>query len=98
MRNALSHGDKVTAVGRTLENTLEQMKDWHERCLGLLCDVRVRESVGAVIESTIKRWGGIDIIVKYVQSQSTFALPPMLPRTEAELRRNVIAAALATVL
>ena len=42
VKKALGHGDMVTAVGRTHENTLAQMQGWHERCLGLLCDVRVR--------------------------------------------------------
>ena len=61
---ALSHGDKVTAVGRTMENTMAQMQNWHERCLGLLCDVRVRETVDAAIKRTIEVWGRVDIIVK----------------------------------
>ncbi|KAK5134846.1 hypothetical protein LTR08_006078 [Meristemomyces frigidus] len=60
---ALSHGDTVTAVGRTRENTMAQMQGWHARCLGLLCDVRVRETVDAVIRRTIGAWGRVDIIV-----------------------------------
>ncbi|TKA74491.1 hypothetical protein B0A55_06451 [Friedmanniomyces simplex] len=60
---ALSHGDNVAAVGRTLENTMPQMQGWHERCLGLLCDVRVRATVRSVMESCIDRFGRIDIIV-----------------------------------
>ena len=64
---ALSHGDKVTAVGRIHENTLHQMRTgWHEQnCLGLLCDVRVRETVEEVIEKSVAHWGRVDIIVKY---------------------------------
>ncbi|KAI9714884.1 MAG: hypothetical protein M1820_000173 [Bogoriella megaspora] len=62
-RTALAHGDKVTAVGRTSENSAEQMKGWHENCLGLLCDVRVRETVDAVIKHSIEHWGKIDVIV-----------------------------------
>lgn len=61
---ALSHGDNVTAVGRTQENSMQQMQGWHERCLGLLCDVRVRNTVSEVIETSMKHWGQIDIIVK----------------------------------
>ena len=61
---ALKHGDNVTAVGRTMENTMAQMQNWHERCLGLLCDVRVRETVDAAIKRTIKVWGRVDIIAK----------------------------------
>lgn len=60
----LNHGDSVTAVGRTMENTIEQMRDWHPRCQGLLCDVRVRETVKAVMTETIGHWGRIDVIVK----------------------------------
>lgn len=64
MKAALSHGDNVAAVGRTMENTVEQMQGWHERCLGLLCDVRVRETVGTVIKKTISHFSRVDIIVK----------------------------------
>ncbi|KAL1583755.1 hypothetical protein WHR41_07486 [Cladosporium halotolerans] len=63
VKKALSHGDSVTAVGRTHENSLPQMQGWHERCLGLLCDVRVRDTVAAVVKSSIERWGRIDIVV-----------------------------------
>jgi NAD(P)-dependent dehydrogenase (short-subunit alcohol dehydrogenase family) len=64
VKAALSHGDNVTAVGRTMENTMAQMQGWHEHCLGLLCDVRVRDTVDAVIKKSISHWGRIDIIVK----------------------------------
>lgn len=64
VKAAVSHGDKVTAVGRTSENTMAQMEGWHESCLGLLCDVRVRETVDTVIKETIKHWGSVDIIAK----------------------------------
>lgn len=63
-RNVLSHGDKVTAVGRIVENSVEQMRGWHDNCLGLLCDVRVRETVHAVIRQSLDHWGRIDVIVK----------------------------------
>ena len=60
---ALAHGDKVAAVGRTFENTLAAMQDWHpNNYLGLLCDVRVRDTVEAAIYTTISQWGHIDII------------------------------------
>ena len=64
VKAALSHGDNVAAVGRTMENTTAQMQGWHERCLGLLCDVRVRDTVDTVIKRTIRHFGRIDIIVK----------------------------------
>lgn len=62
VKAALNHGDNVAAVGRTLENTTAQMEGWHERCLGLLCDVRVRETVAAVFKRTIAKFGRVDII------------------------------------
>ena len=66
VRAVLSHGDQCTAVGWTQENTVEQMERWQDRnCLGLLCDVRVRETVDVVMKKSIERWGGIDIIAKY---------------------------------
>jgi len=61
---ALAKGDKVAAVGRTFENTTEQMSDWHQHCLGMLCDVRLKDTVDAVIQGTIKHFGRIDIIAK----------------------------------
>lgn len=64
VKAALSHGDNVAAVGRTMENTMPQMQGWHERCLGLLCDVRVRETVKTCIDACISKFGGLDIVVK----------------------------------
>lgn len=64
VKAALSHGDNVTAVGRTKENSMQQMQGWHDRCQGLLCDVRVRSTVEDVIQLSIARWKRIDIIVK----------------------------------
>jgi NAD(P)-dependent dehydrogenase (short-subunit alcohol dehydrogenase family) len=40
------------------------MQEWQdERCLGLLCDVRVRETVDSVFKRSIEHWGKMDIIV-----------------------------------
>lgn len=64
-RAALSHNDKVTVVGRAQENTREQMQDWHENCVGMLCDVRVRDTVANVIRRSVEHWGRVDIIAKY---------------------------------
>jgi len=64
-KSALSHGDIVCAVGRTFENSLSSMQNWHkdpDRYLGLLCDVRIRETVQAVINKTMQQFGRIDII------------------------------------
>lgn len=65
VKAALLHNDLVAAVGRTFENSpasMERMQAEHENCLGLLCDVRVRETVKAVIDRTIAHFGRIDII------------------------------------
>ncbi|RAK72518.1 SDR family oxidoreductase [Aspergillus fijiensis CBS 313.89] len=65
VKTALSRDDLVAAVGRTFENSPEAMRDLeaeHENCLGLLCDVRARETVKQVIQRTIARFGRIDII------------------------------------
>ena len=64
VKAALSHGDSVAAVGKSMENTAQQMQDWHERCFGLLCDVRIRETVRACVEACIARFGSLDIVVK----------------------------------
>ncbi|KAJ4366816.1 1,2-dihydroxy-3-keto-5-methylthiopentene dioxygenase [Neocucurbitaria cava] len=63
VRAILAHGDQCTAVGWTQENTPEQMRKWQDRnCLGLLCDVRVRETVDHVIKKSIEYWGRVDVI------------------------------------
>ena len=70
VKAALAHNDLVSAVGRTFENSLSSMQDWSSgyshtppsHCLGLLCDVRVRETVDAVIKKSIAHWGRIDVI------------------------------------
>jgi len=70
VKAALAHNDLVTAVGRTFEHSLPALQIWSpsiphsppSRCLGLLCDVRVRETVDTVIKKSIAHWGRIDII------------------------------------
>jgi NAD(P)-dependent dehydrogenase (short-subunit alcohol dehydrogenase family) len=62
---ALSHNDMVAAVGQSHQDPPSSMEGWHEdkhRYLGLLCDVRIRSSVAAVIQKTIRAFGRIDII------------------------------------
>ncbi|KAJ4379443.1 1,2-dihydroxy-3-keto-5-methylthiopentene dioxygenase [Didymella sp. IMI 355093] len=64
VRTILAHGDQCTAVGWTHENTPEQMQEWQDsRCLGLLCDVRVRETVDYVLKKSLEHWGKMDVIV-----------------------------------
>jgi NAD(P)-dependent dehydrogenase (short-subunit alcohol dehydrogenase family) len=46
---------------------MEEMKSWMvDNSLGMLCDIRVRETVDAVIKKSISHWGKIDIVAKYV--------------------------------
>ncbi|KAL8677927.1 MAG: hypothetical protein Q9186_005679 [Xanthomendoza sp. 1 TL-2023] len=63
---ALSHNDIVTAVGRSYEDTMQSIYDsfraFPHHALPLLCDVRVRSTVEAVIQQSIVHWGRIDII------------------------------------
>ncbi|KAL2863009.1 SDR family oxidoreductase [Aspergillus lucknowensis] len=65
VKTALSRDDLVAAVGRTFETSPQAMRKLeaeHENCLGLLCDVRARETVQHVIDRTIERFGRIDIV------------------------------------
>lgn len=41
---------------------MPQMQNWHDLCLGQLCDVRVRETVDAVIRRTVEHFGCVDIV------------------------------------
>ncbi|KAK7953574.1 Oxidoreductase BOA17 [Apiospora saccharicola] len=61
---ALSRGDLVTAVGRTFETSPEAMAQQHPgpNSLGLLCDVRARDSVARVVERTRQHFGRIDVV------------------------------------
>src|SRR4051812_28760959 len=64
-RAALGHNDLVAAVGQTFTNSPEnmlKMQSENKNCLGLLCDVRVRETVQEAIERTLQHWGRIDIV------------------------------------
>lgn len=70
VKAALTHNDLVTAVGRNFENSLISMKEMHmsssslasANYLGLVCDVRIRETVGSVLKKSIDHWGRIDFI------------------------------------
>ncbi|KAJ5518370.1 Short-chain dehydrogenase/reductase SDR [Penicillium expansum] len=63
VKTALANNDLVAAVGRTYENSPEAMKELESpNCIGLLCDVRARETVKRVIDQTITHFGRIDII------------------------------------
>jgi len=63
-------GDYVTAVGRDVDGE-EVMQNWHARCQGLVCDVRVRRTLEEVMEKARAKWGRIDVIVKLVSSSTS---------------------------
>ncbi|KAF2841533.1 NAD(P)-binding protein [Patellaria atrata CBS 101060] len=63
VRAALEHGDRVAAVGWRHQNSQGHMEHWQsENSIGLLCDVRVRDTVDSVYNSTMERFGRIDIV------------------------------------
>ncbi|UNI19723.1 1,2-dihydroxy-3-keto-5-methylthiopentene dioxygenase [Purpureocillium takamizusanense] len=59
---ALSRGDLVTSVGRVFESRPEDMAGIHANCLGMLCDVRSRDSVASVVQQTLHRFRRIDVV------------------------------------
>lgn len=63
MRSALAKGDKVTAVGKVKDDD-GRMDGWHVNCQGLVCDVRVEETVTGSVAAALEKWGGIDVVVK----------------------------------
>jgi NAD(P)-dependent dehydrogenase (short-subunit alcohol dehydrogenase family) len=65
VRAVTAHGDKVTAVGWSQADDPKELASWqNENSIGLLCDVRVRETVEAVIKKSLAHWGRIDIVAK----------------------------------
>ncbi|KAF3010148.1 hypothetical protein E8E14_006483 [Neopestalotiopsis sp. 37M] len=61
---ALARNDCVCAVGRVFETAPEAMAEQHSgpNALGLLCDVRDRESVSRAIERCLEHFGRIDVV------------------------------------
>jgi NADP-dependent 3-hydroxy acid dehydrogenase YdfG len=65
VRAVTAHGDKVTSIGWSQEDDLRELQSWqNSNSIGLLCDVRVRESVDEVIKKSIDHWGRVNIIAK----------------------------------
>ena len=77
VKAALAHSDLVTAVGRSLIDTLSTLHSLYpaslnpsstngpsnpSQLLPLLCDVRIRSTVDAVFKKSLEHWGRIDII------------------------------------
>lgn len=65
VRAAISHGDKVTAVGWSQVDDDAELQKWQDDdSIGLLCEVRVRETIEAVVKRSVKHWGHIDVVAK----------------------------------
>ena len=65
VRAATSHGDKVTSVGWSQEHRIEEMQSWQDSSsIGMLCDIRIRDTVDVVFKKSIEHWGRFDIVVK----------------------------------
>ena len=76
VKAALAHSDLVTAVGRTLTDTLPvmhslfaaspdsstDMSSGPSPLLPLLCDVRIRSTVDDIFRKSLEHWGRMDII------------------------------------
>ncbi|KAI5803134.1 hypothetical protein EDC01DRAFT_786778 [Geopyxis carbonaria] len=62
-RHCLSRGDLVTAVGRNIPSEAATMRNWHPNCLGLVCDVRSRPTIAAVLRDSLAHWGRVDVVV-----------------------------------
>jgi NAD(P)-dependent dehydrogenase (short-subunit alcohol dehydrogenase family) len=66
VRTALNYNDLVCAVGQSRIDSLSTLQKSHSgksnSFLAQLCDVRIRSTVDAVIQRTIKHFGHIDII------------------------------------
>ena len=76
VKAALAHSDLVTAVGRSLTDTLSTVQSLSfappspstnvspdpSPLLPLFCDVRIRSTVDAVFSKSLEHWGRIDII------------------------------------
>ncbi|PTB75470.1 NAD(P)-binding protein, partial [Trichoderma longibrachiatum ATCC 18648] len=62
VKSALSHGDLVASVGRVFETPLDDMQGIHDNCLGLLCDVRSRDSVARAFQQAMDRFGRVDVV------------------------------------
>lgn len=54
----------MTAVGKDIPGEKAAMQGWHAMCQGLVCDVRVRETVQEAFEKCLEKWGRVDVVVK----------------------------------
>lgn len=91
VRAALSHNDKVVAVGWTAENTLpcssssSSSNPHSSHLLNLLCDVRLPATISAVYQRTLSTFGRIDIIANCAGYGIISAIED---QTEADIRNQ----------
>ncbi|KAG6068561.1 hypothetical protein E4U16_007936 [Claviceps sp. LM84 group G4] len=62
VKYALSRGDLVTSVGKVHETEANDIAPVDQSSLGLLCDVRCRESVNLVIQKALDKFRRIDVV------------------------------------
>lgn len=60
---ALKAGDKVVAVARTIDNLAKLEETYQESLLPLNLDVTDREAVFSTVETAVKHFGRLDIVV-----------------------------------
>ncbi|QDU30395.1 Putative ketoacyl reductase [Anatilimnocola aggregata] len=64
-RQLVAQGVKVTICARTAADVAaatRELRDAGGDVLGLVCDVRDQAQVNAVVESTVRHWGSIDLL------------------------------------
>ncbi|RMZ82755.1 hypothetical protein DV738_g1543, partial [Chaetothyriales sp. CBS 135597] len=86
---AIEHGDSVCCVGQANSDTSVSMANWYpscpERYAGLLCDVRIRETVEAAIQACIQAFGRLDIVAN---CSGYGVIGPCEDQEEAEIRNQ----------
>ena len=60
---ALKAGDKVVAVARTIDNLAKLKETYPETLLPLSLDVTDKEAVFSTVETAVKHFGRLDIVV-----------------------------------
>ncbi|RMD44377.1 hypothetical protein DV735_g666, partial [Chaetothyriales sp. CBS 134920] len=88
-RAAIEHGDSVCCVGQANSDTAASMANWYPNCperyAGLLCDVRIRDTVEAAIQDCIKAFGRLDIVAN---CSGYGVIGPCEDQEESEIRNQ----------
>lgn len=82
-------GAKVTICGRrqhTLDKVVEEIAGFGGEALAVVCDVGKRDQVDKVVEATVQKFGGVNILVN--NAQTTFQATALEDWTE-EMHRAV---------